>query len=56
MTNNVALELCQLLDTRALEETEGSKKLFNIVMFDSQKSKANRSQGFKKKKKEDSRL
>ena len=37
-----------------LEETEENKKMFNIVMFDSQESIVNRLQGSKKRKKEHS--
>ena len=33
-----------------LEETEESKETFKIVMFDSQESRVNRSQGLKKEK------
>ena len=33
-----------------LEETEENKKMFNIVLFDSQESRVNRSQGLKREK------
>ena len=46
----------ELVDTSVLEETEEPKKSFKIVMFDSQESRVNRSQGLKKEKKEHSRI
>ena len=39
-----------LVDTSMLEETEENKKSFKIVMFDSQESRVNRSQGLTKEK------
>ena len=42
----------QLVDTSVLEETKENKKMFKIVMFDSQESSVNRSQGLKKEKEE----
>ena len=40
-----------LVDTSVLEETEENKQMFKIVMFNSQESRVNRSQGLKKRKK-----
>ena len=40
----------QLVDTSMLEETEENKKSLKIVMFGSQESRVNRSQGLKKEK------
>ena len=42
----------KLVDTRVLEETEENKKSFNIVMFDSQESRVNKSQGLEKEREE----
>ena len=39
-----------VVDTRVLEKTEEDKKSFKIVMFRSQESRVNRSQGSKKEK------
>ena len=43
------LEKVKLVDTSVLEETEENKKMFKIVMFDSQEPRVNRSQGLKKR-------
>ena len=51
-----SLTAAELVDTSMLEETEENKKSFKIVMFDSQVSLVNESQGLEKKKKKHSRI
>ena len=47
---HACLYVVELVDTSVLEEMEENKKMFKIIMFGSQESRVNRSQGLKKEK------